>query len=57
MNIVFWFLIILALISVWFMACALFNPLGKLLSHIFNDAVECLNTEDTKKENEGVNEE
>jgi hypothetical protein len=50
LNVVFWLLIILALVAVWFMACILFKPLGSFLSKIFNDAVECLNTEDTKEE-------
>jgi hypothetical protein len=38
------------------MACALFKPLGSFLGKIFNDAVECLDIEDTKNEKEGVNE-
>ena len=56
MNVVFWLLVIIALVAFWFMACALFKPLGSFLSHIFNDAVECLDIEDTKNENEGENE-
>lgn len=55
MNVVFWLLVVLVLVAVWFLACALFKPLGKLLSHIFNDTVEVLNEEE--KENEGENKE
>ena len=55
MNVVFWVLVVLVLVVIWFLACALFKPLGNLLSHIFNDAVDILNEEE--KENEGENEE
>ena len=55
MNVVFWLLIIMALIAFWFMACILFKPLGSFLSKIFNDAVECLDIEDTNTK-EGENE-
>jgi hypothetical protein len=54
MNVVFWLLIIIALVAFWFMACILFKPLGSFISKIFNDAVECLDIEETK--NEGENE-
>ena len=52
MNIVFWLLIIVTLIAFWFLACILFQPLGCFISKIFNDAVECLDIEETKNEGE-----
>ncbi len=54
MNVVFWLLVVLVLVAIWFLACAIFRPLGKFLNHIFNDTVECLNEEEN--ENKGENE-
>ena len=40
MNIVFWFLVILAAVVVWFLGCFLFVPLGKYIYRIWKDAME-----------------
>lgn len=50
MNIVFWLIVILALVFIWFAACSLFKPLGAFVSRIFNDAVDSINEKDDKGE-------
>lgn len=46
MNIVFWLIVILALIALWFLLAFAYGGIGKFFSKIFNDAKE----EITKKD-------
>lgn len=54
MTIVFWILVILALICVWFGLTILFKPTGKLVTRIWKDTVDVLTekeeSEDVKNE-------
>lgn len=49
MNPVFIFLVICGAIAVWFLLYKLFQPLGELLTHIGQNAIDELNKEETQK--------
>ncbi len=50
MNIVFWALVILAVVAFWFGLCSLFEPIGDFLVETFNAAKEIiLNKEEKEK--------
>lgn len=51
MNPVFIFLIIIALVTLWFLLSFLFVPLGKLTHRVYKDAVDEMNREDKTKDN------
>lgn len=51
MNPVFIFLIIIALVALWFLLSFLFVPLGKLTHRVYKDAVDEMNREDKTKDN------
>ena len=51
MNPVFIFLIIIALVALWFLLSFLFVPLGKLIHRVYKDAVDEMNREDKTKDN------
>ena len=53
MNIVFWFLVILALAFLWFSLSFAFNGFGGFWLELFNDAKEAIKDEENK--NEGDN--
>jgi len=46
MNPVLLFLIVLALIALWFLLAFLFKPLGSFVYKIFKDAMDEINEED-----------
>lgn len=52
MNIVFWLLIILAVVFAWFVLSFLFKPLGRFFARLYTDAMdEIKETEEENKEN------
>lgn len=53
MNPVFWFLVILALVGVWFALVNLFRPLGKIILRNFSKVKEQMSDENEKIKNEG----
>lgn len=52
MNPVFWALVFLIAIAIWFLLAFIFYPLGKFMWRIGKDAMDELNREDNKKEDE-----
>lgn len=50
MNIVFWFLIVLALVLIWFCLSSLFRGIGGIGITIFNDAIDTMKETDEGKE-------
>lgn len=52
MNPVFWLLIILAAVALWFLLAFVFYPLGRFLWRIGSDAMEELNKDDKKNNDE-----
>ena len=40
MNVVFWLLVILAVVFTWFMLSFLFKPIGRYVIRLFEDAKE-----------------
>lgn len=52
MNPVFWLLIVLAAVALWFLLAFVFYPLGRFLWRIGNDAMEELNKDDKKNNDE-----
>lgn len=55
MNIVFWFLVILALVAFWFAACSLYKPIGDFLLEIFADSKDGMEDSDQNIEDEEEN--
>lgn len=53
MNIVFWFLVILALVFIWFCLAFAFRGFGRFLLRLFNDAMDEINETDEYEKNEG----
>ena len=51
MNVVFWAILILALIFIWLTACSIFKPLGLFISRIFNDVIDMINENDKGNKN------
>lgn len=56
MNPVFVLLVIIAAIALWFLLSIVFEPVGKLVSKIWNNTMDIMNKEENKKESEDVNE-
>ena len=52
MNVVFWFLIIVALVLIWFCASFSFKGIGRIVLRLFNDAKEEIAGEDPAKTDE-----
>ena len=52
MNPVFWFLVILALVGVWFALTPVFRYIGKTTRNKIDKTKEVISTEDTKIEHE-----
>lgn len=50
MNVVFWFLVILALVLLWFCLSSTFKGIGWLSLKIYNDAMDEINDKDESKE-------
>ena len=50
MNIVFWFLVVLAAVAVWFLGCFLFKPLGTYLFRVWKDAMDAMEIKEEDKE-------
>lgn len=50
MNIVFYLLIIVAVVFLWFVLAFLFKPLGKFFCRLWNDVKEEMKCEEESKE-------
>ena len=50
MFIVFWFLVIIALVLLWFGLAFLFTPLGKGAKKYFGDAIDIINEREEENE-------
>lgn len=50
MNVVFWLLLILAIILVWFMLAFAFRPIGKFFYELWNDVGEAMDLCDNERE-------
>lgn len=50
MNFVFWLLVVIGMISFWFLMAFTFYPIGKFFGRIINDALEEMKREETNKE-------
>lgn len=57
MNPVFILLVIVAAIALWFLLSIVFEPVGKLVSKIWDNTMDVMNKEENKEESEDVNEE
>lgn len=55
MNVVFWFLVLLALILVWFLLSGAFKPLGEFVLNLFNGAKKGINDNDENNEYDTTN--
>ena len=53
MNIVFWLLAIVGLVTLWFCLSFAFKGIGGLAMKLFNDAKETMNEEKEIPDNEG----
>ena len=51
MNIVFYLLIIIALVALWFGLTGMFTPLGKYLYGLYKDTKDVMNEKEEEKEN------
>lgn len=56
MNPVFVLLVIVAAIALWFLLSVVFEPVGKLVSKIWNNTMDIMNKEENKQESEDTNE-
>lgn len=45
---VFWFLIVLALIALWFLLTFAYKPVGRFFKRIFNDSCRAMTSDDPK---------
>lgn len=52
MNIVFYLLIIIALVGLWFVLTGMFKPLGQYLYSLYEDTKEVMTEEDIEEEKE-----
>ena len=52
MNIVFWLIVVLALILLWFIVSFVFIPLGRIVVKKWNKTLEILNKENQDEEGE-----
>lgn len=52
MNIVFYLLVIIALVGLWFVLTGMFKPLGQYLCSLYKDTKEVMTEEDIKEEKE-----
>lgn len=55
MNIVFYLLVIIALIGLWFSLTGMFTPLGKYLYRLYKDTKDVMTEEDKESEKEKEN--
>ena len=53
MNIIFWLLVIVALVLVWFCLSFAFKGIGGFALKLYNDAKETMNEEKENPDNEG----
>ena len=56
MNPVFILLVIIAAIALWFLLSIVFEPVGKLVSKIWNNTMDIMNKMENTEESEDVNE-
>lgn len=52
MNIVFWLIVILALVLVWFTAYSIFGDIGEVILDMFNKAKNEIMNDESENENE-----
>lgn len=52
MNIVFYLLVIMALVVLWFALTFMFKPIGKYLYRVYKDTSDVMIEADTEKEKE-----
>ena len=52
MNIVFYLLVIIALVALWFALTSIFQPFGKYLYRLYKDTKDVMTEEDIEKEEE-----
>lgn len=45
---VFWFLVILALIAIWFFLAFIYKPIGRIGKRIVKDSYDAINKDDEK---------
>lgn len=60
MNIVFWLLLIIALVALWFLLAFVFRPVGRFVFRVFSDVKDIVSQEDAPEEEnkkEGVSNE
>ena len=50
MNIVFWALLIVFIVTIWFLASMLFKPLGSYLFKIWKDTIENMEIDEKDEE-------
>lgn len=46
MNVVFWFLVLLALVALWFLLSGWFKPIGRFILKLFNGAKRDIEDDD-----------
>lgn len=52
MNIIFWILLLAAVVFLYFLLAFLFRPIGKFFMRLYKDAENEINKEDKEKEKE-----
>ena len=50
MNVVFWLLVVIALVLLWFVLAFTFKPIGSFFTRLWNDALDAME-DDEEKEN------